>query len=97
MTEPGFVLDALSPEVSQTPEGGTNGSVRLVLGPHTGRSNGVVFLLGLDALPERLMMDNAVAATDYQRRCRVRALAESFVVMTEGIGFGEGTSGVDIE
>ena len=26
VTEPGFVLDALSPEVSRTPEGGINGS-----------------------------------------------------------------------
>jgi hypothetical protein len=55
------------------------------------------FLLGLDTLPERRMMDSAAAATDYQRRRRGRALAESFVVTAECIGFGEGTSGVDIE
>ena len=48
-------------------------------------------------LSERRMIDNAVAATDYQRRRRSRALAESFVVTAEGIGFGEGTSGVDVE
>ena len=46
---------------------------------------------------ERRMVDKAAAATDYQRRRRGRALAESFVVMAEGIGFGEGSSGVDIE
>ena len=55
------------------------------------------FLLGLDALPERRMVDDAAAATDYQRRRRGRALAESFVVTAEGIGFGKGTLGVDIE
>lgn len=55
------------------------------------------FLLGLDALPERRMMDSAAAATDYQRRRRGRTLAESFVVTADGIGFGKGTSGVDIE
>ena len=55
------------------------------------------FLLGLDALPERRMVDDAAAATDYQRQRRGRALAESFVVTAEGIGFGKGTSGVDIE
>ena len=55
------------------------------------------FLLGLDTLPERRMMDSAAAATDYQRRRHGRALAESFVVTSECIGFGEGTSGVDIE
>ena len=43
-------------------------------------------------LPERRMTDNAVVATDYQRRRRGRVLAESFVVTAEGIGFGEGTS-----
>ena len=48
-------------------------------------------LLGLDSLPKRHMTDNAVAATDYQRQRRGRALAESFVVTSEGIGFGEGT------
>ena len=55
------------------------------------------FLLGSDTLPERRMTDNAVAATNYQRRRRCRALAESFVVTAEGIGFGEGTSGGVIE
>ena len=58
---------------------------------------GYTFLLGLDALRERRMVDNAAAVTDYQRRRRVRALAESFVVTAECIGFGEGTSGVDID
>ena len=43
-------------------------------------------------LSERRMTDNAVVATDYQRRRRGRVLAESFVVTAEGIGFGEGTS-----
>ena len=43
-------------------------------------------------LPERRMTDNAVAATDYQRRRRGYALTESFVVALEGIGFGERTS-----
>ena len=55
------------------------------------------FLLGLDALPERRMVDNAEAATNYQQRRRHRALAESFVVTAEGIGFGEGTLGVGVE
>ena len=50
------------------------------------------FLLGLDALPERRMVDKAAAATDYQRRRRGRALAKLFVVTAEGIGFREGTS-----
>ena len=43
------------------------------------------------------MIDNIVAATDYQQRRRGHALVESFVVTAEGIGFGEGTSGVDVE
>ena len=34
------------------------------------------FLLGLDALPERRMVDKAAAAADYQWRSRGRALAE---------------------
>ena len=55
------------------------------------------FLLGLDALPEHRMVDEAVAATDYQRRRRGCALAKSFVMTVEGIGFGEGTSGVNVE
>ena len=55
------------------------------------------FILGLDTLPEHHMVDNTAAATDYQRRRWGRALAELFVVTAEGIGFGEGTSGVDIE
>ena len=55
------------------------------------------FLLGLDALPERRMVDKAAAATDYQRRRRGRALAESCVVTAGGNGFGEETSGVDVE
>ena len=42
--------------------------------------NGVVFLLGLDALPERLMVDNMVAVSNYQQRYGGRALAELFVV-----------------
>ena len=50
------------------------------------------FLLGLDVLPERHMVDKAGAAADYQQRRRGRALAESFVVTAEGIGFGEETS-----
>ena len=54
-------------------------------------------LLGLDSLPKRHMTDNAVAATDYQRQRRGRALAKYFVVTAEGIGFGEGTSGGVIE
>ena len=68
-----------------------------MLGAHTGRRNGFVSLLGLDAISERHMVDNTAAATDYQWRRRGRALAESFVVTAEGIGFGEGTSGVDVE
>ena len=69
-----------------------------MLRTHTGRRNLVsYFSLGLDTLPERRMIYNAVAAIDYQRRRRVRALAESFVVTAEGTGFGEGTSGVDVE
>ena len=55
------------------------------------------FLLSLDTLPERRMVDNTVAATDYQRQRRGRALAESFVMTAEGIGFGKRNSGVDIE
>ena len=55
------------------------------------------FLLGSDALPERRMVVNAAAATDYQRRRRGRTLAESFMVTAEGIGFRKVTSGVDIE
>ena len=47
VTEPGFVLDALSPEVSRTPEGGINESDRLMLGTHKGRRNGDVFFIGL--------------------------------------------------
>ena len=55
------------------------------------------FLLGLYALPERRMVDNAAAATDYQRQRRGRALAKLFVVTAECISFGKGTLGVDIE
>ena len=62
-----------------------------------GRAMVLYFLLGLDALPERRMMDNAVAATDYQRRRRGRTLAEWFVVTVEEIGFGKGTLGEDTE
>ena len=47
VTEPGFVLDALSLEVSRTPEGGINGSARLMLGTRNGRRNGIVFFIGL--------------------------------------------------
>ena len=65
VTEPGFVLDALLPKVSQTPEGGINGSARSIPRTHTGRRNGVIYLLGLDALPKPRMADNAVAETDY--------------------------------
>ena len=54
-------------------------------------------LVGLDALPERLMVDKAAAATDYQRQHHDHALAESFVVMAEGIGFRERTLGVGVE
>ena len=90
-------MDALSPKVSRTPEGGINVSARSMLGTHNGRHNGAAFLLNLDALPERRMVDRAAAATDYQRRRRGRALAESFVVTAEGIGFGEGTLGVGVE
>ena len=57
----------------------------------------VIFLLGLDALTERRMVDNAAVAIDYQwQRCD-SALVESSVVTMEGNGFREGTSGVDIE
>ena len=55
------------------------------------------FLLGLDTLPERRMVDNVLAATNYQRRRRGRALAELFVVTAECIGFRKGTYGVDID
>ena len=43
------------------------------------------------------MIDNAVAATNYQRQHRGRALAELFVVTAEGIGFGEGILDVGVE
>ena len=54
-------------------------------------------LLGLDALPERHMVDNTATAIDYQRQRRGHALNELVVVTAEGIGFGEGTLEVDIE
>ena len=43
------------------------------------------------------MIDNTVAATDYQWQRRCRALAKSFVVMVEGIGFEEGSLGAHTE
>jgi hypothetical protein len=43
------------------------------------------------------MVDEVAAVTAYQWRRRGRALAKSFVVTTEGNGFGEGTSGVVVE
>ena len=55
------------------------------------------FLLGLDALPECRMIDNAVAATDYQRQRCGCVLVESFVVTAAGIGFREGILGVGVE
>ena len=51
-----------------------------MLGTRHGRRNGVIFLLGLYALPERRMVDNAAAATNYQRQRHCRALDEAFVV-----------------
>ena len=47
VTEPGFALDSISPEVSWTLESGINGSDRLILGTRNVRRNGVVFLNGL--------------------------------------------------
>ena len=55
------------------------------------------FFFGLDALPERRMVNNATTATDYQRQRRGRTLAEWFVVTVEEIGFGKGTLGEDTE
>jgi hypothetical protein len=59
------------------------------------RRNGVIFLLGLDALPERHMVDNAAAATDYQQQRRDRTSTKLLVVTAECIGFGKETLGVD--
>ena len=68
-----------------------------MLGTSNGRRDGVVFLLGLDALPECHRVDNAAAATAYQRQRHGHALDESFVVTTECVGFWKGTLCVDIE
>ena len=69
----------------------------VVKAPHRTADAVSYLLLDVDALPERHMLDTVGAVTEYQRRCGGRVLAESFVVMAEGIGFGKGTSGVDIE
>ena len=63
MTIPGFILDALSPEVTRGPKGGINRSARWTLWTRRGQGDGIYFLLGMDTLPERRMVDNAVTAT----------------------------------